>query len=1175
MPAKKTHKNHPKNTHPHDEKLKDLEPDYKASLQKHLEKDELLFDLPSEGGQRKFDGILVENSYFDGDKQQPKHNLNQKNSQATYQNIQPREHTVGRKSPERWSKNVEELRKKFSFSWQKMSRKLVVAALIVSIFVIIGVTTLSAIAIDFWNKTPSIDDIIKEPSQSSVVYARDGKTKIYEYYDEAKRESLTNLNDVPRAMQLAVVALEDENYFDPTNETGIPWKNLAGAAANCVRTGGDECRGGSGISQQLIKNITGNDEATADRKIKELFTAIKLNQNESKTTILLNYLNWAPFGRNAYGVQEAAKSYFGRPVTAKDAAGEFILSAPEACYLASMIQLPSYYSSQIDKLPQANELKQKSKSEIDAEKIQNEGVDTQGIPQAAVDLEARKDACLTKLRNLKLPIDDNGTLANFISGDQDLENLKNTPVVSVKSDEEAQNSRKENKIAFVTLAVDDPFPHFREYITKELNKFVSENQLRTEGYTITTTIDPQMQAKMEEVLKSKESTIKQSGGNNAASTVLDGPTGEIMAMVGSLGYNRDDIDGKVNIATSPQQPGSSIKPYVYAAAFKNGFNPGTTLMDVQTTWDGTYTPKNYDGRFRGPVTIARALQGSLNIPAVKALFLNNDKPVTNKDSKLDTFFDFTDQLGVTFPCVTGATNLLPKFKGAESCSPDADKGISQEDADKAYRGRCYIATAIGGCELTMLSHATGFNSFGQEKSIDATPFISIVKKSTGEDVYKQRQNSKNPVYRTREMDDETKLIARQMTYVMTQYDLRIPEFGSTRFNFQLNNTKQDLACKSGTSNGPKDFWTNCTTPYYTTSVWVGRTDNKDMDPFYSSGTVAGVISKEMNEYLIKGKEIKNFSKEGLINTETPSGSWLLTPKQKQLLYGKGGKITITTPEELEKLKKNGIFQTRSTLIPTVYSINSLDNKLFVEGKNLPQNKKEVTCNTIIPEFQDANWKDPVDAWLSKASGFCSLPAISDQDQVASENAEPSISTNINPGVENEISNIIFSAQYPAGFSKSITKVRLLINGVEQPVSSSGNNLDFPTTSLLGQTVNITLEATDNLGKAYIKVFNNVIFAKPTLSIYDIVSINCPTSIVFPNQMNCTIPISASLKTSGVGVEMKVDSADAKICTISGGSISCSNVSTPSVGSPKVLPIQIRITGSNNSSWVTKGQVEVK
>ena len=106
------------------------------------------------------------------------------------------------------------------------------------------------------------------------------------------------------------------------------------------------------------------------------------------------------------------------------------------------------------------------------------------------------------------------------------------------------------------------------------------------------------------------------------------------------------------MTSASRQPGSSIKPFVYMAAFKNGFNPGNFLVDVQTSWNnGNYTPKNFDGRFRGPVTMRRSLQGSLNIPAVKALFLVDDRPVWDQVSKMNTFFNFTGDLGLKFPCI--------------------------------------------------------------------------------------------------------------------------------------------------------------------------------------------------------------------------------------------------------------------------------------------------------------------------------------------------------------------------------------------------------------------------------------------------------------------------------------------------------------------------------------------
>lgn len=1043
--------------------------------------------LPSEIDHERVSDLMIPDGYF-----RQENNVLKKGSKISnefnrdgnsYNQDENIESPIGRKTNQSWSSNVDTLRQKLGFSWQKLARKVGILLIVGVLVGTIAVTSVAAMAIQYWNSTPSIERLERDPSQNSVVYARDGKTKIYEFFKEERREVIDDIDQIPLVMQLAVVALEDQNYWDASNETGIPWKNLAGAARDCLLTVGGNCRGASGVSQQLIKNMTGDDERSPDRKLRELFIAVKLNSSQSKTDILLKYLNWVPFGRNAYGVQEASKAYFGRQVTTKDAAGNFTLTPPEACYLAAMIQRPSYFETGISQLSEANKLKNQTATEIAPEVVdENEGtVIGSRIPTNSLDLESRKDACLAKLNELELPAE-NKTFRKYIETDEELQKYINTPVISTTSLAAANEARLRGAVAFVTTPVEDPFPHFREYITAELSKFITDNQLYEGGYDIITTIDPALQRTNEKFLNDNEKLLQGVRANNASSVIIDGPTGEILTMVGSLGYNREEIDGKVNIATSPQQAGSSIKPYVYAAAFKNGFNPGTVLVDVQTNWQG-YTPKNFDGTFRGPVTLRRALQGSLNIPAVKAVFLSNDQPVSDVTSKLDSFFSLTESFGVDFPCVEGAPNsaFAKTNRGFETCKPNEAKGITQTDVDQAYRGRCFLASALGGCELTLLSHATGINTILQEGNLKtSTPFISIKKKSTGEDIYAKVQASSKPVYAVRDADEDTKLLARQLASVMSDYEARIPEFGSNRSNLELNNKRWRIAAKTGTSNGPRDFWTVGGSPYYTVALWAGKTDNSTMDPKASAGVSVAKIWKQIMEDLHKDKAVKNFSTEGLQrvfvrnggsttdaegNSKATGQSELLTPWQVKALNKKSG--TVATVTDLETLKKNTIFTNRTTLIEGTYSINSQDGKLFVEGTTPEILRQVVECSYLIPEFPTASWSKPIDTWITKKPGaYCIPPEPSTQTAV-----EPIIVTNI---ANNPVDFVTLSASFPAGSNLTVSNIKAYKNNNLLTTSNTAN-ISIPVADLTG-TNDVKFEITGSNGKIYPKIYTGVVFA---------------------------------------------------------------------------------------------------
>jgi len=172
---------------------------------------------------------------------------------------------------------------------------------------------------------------------------------------------------------------------------------------------------------------------------------------------------------------------------------------------------------------------------------------------------------------------------------------------------------------------------------------------------------------------------------------------------------------KVNIITTPQQPGSSIKPYVYAAALAKDFNPGTIIIDKLTDFGGGYKPTNYGGNTGyGAVTIRYALQNSLNISAVKTAVYASGNGKYDPSGGINAVFDLLKN-GLIFPCIP---------------SVDGDKCKDPQRAKRAYRERCFLAAALGGCEVTMLSHTTGINTLLNEGNLrTATPFISIESRS--------------------------------------------------------------------------------------------------------------------------------------------------------------------------------------------------------------------------------------------------------------------------------------------------------------------------------------------------------------------------------------------------------------------------------------------------------------
>jgi membrane peptidoglycan carboxypeptidase len=758
---------------------------------------------------------------------------------------------IGRKVPIIHSSYIPRFKTIFNVPVETFGRKFSSALLLFLVLIIVINGFLVGFLIDIWTNTPSLEQFLKKPIQSSVLYARDGQTKIYEYYKEERREQVP-IYRIPKVMQLAVIALEDENFY--RSDQGIPWKNLAGSGYKCLTSGGEDCRGGSGLSQQLVKVMTNKKEATANRKIRELISALKLNQETNRVEILQAYLNWVPFGRNSYGIEQATKSYFGRSVSDKTN-NNFTMSPVEACFLASMIQSPGYYPSGLGKTDS----------------------------QAWLDLSKRKNACLEKLATLDLPIDDDGNIGKYIASAEDLNKLQSQQIELVENSK-YEETRKDGKIAVLKqIPQDDPFPHFREYVTEELVKMYGYDTIYGGGLKIVTTLDPQLQKETQKIISDGESRLKAVGANNAGGLILDGSSGQILSMVGSFNYNRDDIDGKVNMTLAPRQPGSSIKPYVYANAWQNAYNPQTLLTDKPESWNG-FSPKNFSGKFSGLVSMRYALQSSLNIPAVKTLLLSSsDQSISGYKSdstsplekSLNSFFNFAERTGISFPCMPS----------------DASKCKDPNESKTAYRSRCFLATALGGCEVSMIKHATGINTLLQEGNLrSAKPFLSITVKDEKEkdvEIFKPKEN----IFYPQQDKSIDPLVAKQVANVMTDYQARINEFGTDRFNLELLNKSWKVAAKTGTTNGPRDFWVVGGSPYYTVTIWAGRNDSKSMSTDASAGGNASFVWNKIMENLHKNKVVKNFSLEGLEKVEVrPGVEEYLTPTQKIFIKEKSGMV---------------------------------------------------------------------------------------------------------------------------------------------------------------------------------------------------------------------------------------------------------------------------------------------
>jgi 1A family penicillin-binding protein len=382
--------------------------------------------------------------------------------------------------------------------------------------------------------------------------------------------------------------------------------------------------------------------------------------------------------------------------------------------------------------------------------------------------------------------------------------------------EEGDKALKEvEKFKFTQVDTTLKAPHFVMYVKDKLAKQFGEAAVENGNLTVTTTLDYSIQKQAEKIVKEEIGKLKDYDVSNGAAVVLDPKTGAILAMVGSADYFDDKNDGNFNAAVQGvRQPGSSLKPIMYATAFEKGYTPATLLMDTKTEFPGgegqePYKPVNYDGKYRGPVQVRFALGNSLNIPAVKMLALVGIKPVMQQ-----------------------AYNM-----GIKSWEPTPDN-----------INKVGLSLVLGGRETTLLEITDAYAVFAdQGKKHDAFSILEV-------------KNSKGKVLFKKDKDDGDKVLSPESAFLISHilYDnnARKDAFGPSSY---LNIPGHTVAVKTGTTDEKRDNWTIGYTPSYVVGVWVGNNDNTKMNPKIASGiTGASPIWNKIMTAILKGKKDEEF-----------------------------------------------------------------------------------------------------------------------------------------------------------------------------------------------------------------------------------------------------------------------------------------------------------------------------
>jgi len=531
--------------------------------------------------------------------------------------------------------------------------------------------------------------------ESTKIFDRSGEHLLYDVHGEEKR-TIVSINDIPKSVQAATIALEDQDFY---SHHGIKLSSILRAVFKDVARGG-AAQGGSTITQQFVKNSLLSDEKTFIRKIKEVILSLEIEQKFGKDEILGMYLNEIPYGSNAYGIEAAAQTFFGK--SAKD------LSLDEAAVLASLPNAPTYYSPY--------------------------GSHTEN-------LIARKNRSLQQMAKL-----------GYIT------------------QEEAEAAVAEKTLDKVQSQKDIiAAPHFVMYVKDYLSQKYGENAIESMGLKVYTTLDWDKQSQAQQIVHDQAiENQKKWKAENAALVAMDPKTGQILTMVGSRDYFDKSIDGQVNVAIRERQPGSSFKPYVYLDAFTKGYNPETILYDTETNFstnDGKdYKPQNYDGKFHGPMPMKETLAQSLNIPAVKTLYL----------------------VGAT-DAVTFAKNL----------------GITSLNDPNRYG----LSLVLGGGEITLLDHVNAYSTLAQGGVKRDKTAILRIEDSKGSVLEEYRDSPGERVV-------DEKYVA-MLDHIMSTNDYRAPVFGT---NNPLRFDNRPVAAKTGTTNEFNDGWTVGFTPQLAVGV---------------------------------------------------------------------------------------------------------------------------------------------------------------------------------------------------------------------------------------------------------------------------------------------------------------------------------------------------------------------
>jgi penicillin-binding protein 1C len=608
---------------------------------------------------------------------------------------------------------------------------LVILALILGSF---GVYHYHKVASDL----PDVDNLREQAAkfETTRILDRNGE-ELYEILDpNAGRRTYVPLGDISPYLVAATIATEDSHFYSHPG-----YDVFAIARAFWTNLISDEIvSGASTITQQLTRILLFSPEErtrqTYARKIREAILAAEITRRYSKDEILELYLNEIYYGNLSYGIEAAAETYFG--TSAKN------LDLAQASFLAGIPQLPSVYDVYTNRELTLNRHEQVLVLMYQA---------------------SQEQGCI------------------YVSNNQQR--------ICIGAGDAASAAEKIKNYEFKEPYGEMRYPHWVNYIRSLLEERYDAQTIYRSGFSVYTTLDPDLQDMAQEIIRGQiDSLAERHKVSNGALVALKPTTGEILAMVGSADFQNQDIQGEINMALRPRQPGSAIKPLTYLAAFEKGWTPATLIWDVPSEFPPSgdpndprapYKPVNYDERFHGPVLVRSALANSYNVPAVKTLDFVGiyDDPDTPEEEGL---IPFARRMGITT--------------------------LTRDDYG--------LSLTLGGGEVTlrelMYAYATMANGGRQIPPVA----ITRIEDSQGNVVYEYRAPSGEQVIRPEH--------AFLISSILSDNEARTPAFGPN----SVLKLPFPVAAKTGTTNDFRDNWTVGYTPDLAVGVWVGNADYTPM-----------------------------------------------------------------------------------------------------------------------------------------------------------------------------------------------------------------------------------------------------------------------------------------------------------------------------------------------------------